>query len=141
MSYVRSLYLFWYVWQEETYSYTMSFRLVWHKTWFLVTDTLLNASVLQDHATASSKYQEISNLEFIEFWLQSIYTYVVQTWDQEEDIATPYKSPPILIVGTHKKKHDYRLLQTTNHVRIVNTFKVLPVWKTLTTPITELSPS
>ena len=69
-----------------------------------------------------SRFHDFTGLEFLDFWLQSIYTYTTVLDSNRAGIMTPtipdaaeaevtpkqsqentlsYKSPPILIVGTH----------------------------------------
>ena len=90
-------------------------------TTFVDMDFLLRG-ILQK-AQMVSRFHDFTGLEFIDFWLQSIYTYAAATGSQtdgefkkqkesppdKDSGALPkhretksYKSPPILIVGTHR---------------------------------------
>ncbi|XP_072049965.1 uncharacterized protein [Amphiura filiformis] len=76
-----------------------------------------------------SRFHDFTGLEFIDFWLQSVYTYAADTVSDAHTQKTPssdedagavpkagdtkllsYKSPPILIVGTHRGKTSKKVL-------------------------------
>ncbi len=54
-----------------------------------------------------SRLHDFTGLEFLDFWMQSIYAYA--TADQSVQVPTvdrPQLSPPIFIIGTHRESGD-----------------------------------
>ena len=68
-----------------------------------------------------SRYHELTGLDFLDFWMQSIYAYAI-TNDQISDESRPQLSPPMFIVGTHRESADINPDQE-QRMRIVSTFR------------------
>ena len=66
-------------------------------------DILRIYSLIQRPET-TSRYDELTGLEFLDFWMQSIYSYTAKSPKIKQNHVQdkPQLSPPIFIVGTHK---------------------------------------
>ena len=52
-----------------------------------------------------SRFHVLTGLGFLDFWMQSIYSYAT-TSKQTHDEDRPQLSPPIFIVGTHRNSDE-----------------------------------
>ena len=70
-----------------------------------------------------SRYCGFSGLDFLHFWLQSVYAYATNAPNPSDKNKQTHRTPPVFVVGTHRDTLDHdnmvSIQQTVNADRFV----------------------